>query len=127
VGKFCGVWRRARGHERASLAFELYTRRVREGIGAMAAALGRPDALIFTDGVGEHMAEVRAGIALPLAWMGMELDQAKNVSAAPDADVAADGSPVRVLIVHTREDLMVARETRRIASRRLRDGGQGTD
>jgi acetate kinase len=108
---------RAKEDQRASLAYDLYARRVREGIGAMAATLGRPDVLIFTDGVGEHMAEVRASIALPLAWMGMELDQGKNAVATPDADVAAAGSPVRILVVHTREDLMVARETRRIVAR----------
>ncbi len=65
---------RAQGHERASLAFDLYTRRIREGVGAVAAVLGRPDALIFTDGVGEHTAEVRASVTQPLAWMGIELN-----------------------------------------------------
>lgn len=107
---------RAEGDERAALAFALYTRRVREGIGAMAAVLGQPDALIFTDGVGEHMAEVRASVAQPLGWMGIEIDDARNAAAAPDIDVATATSRVRSLVIHTREDLMVAHETRRIVA-----------
>ncbi len=68
------------------------------------------------------MAEVRASVTQPLAWMGIELDEAQNASATPDADVEAATSRVRVLVIHTREDLMVARETRRVVARLDQDG-----
>lgn len=112
------------GDERAALAFNMYTARIREGIGAMAAALGGLDAVIFTDGVGEHMPEVRAAIVDPLAWLGIALDAERNAEAEPDTDVATADSAVRVLVIHTREDLMVARETRRVLAER---GAAGKD
>jgi acetate kinase len=105
---------RPAGEPRAALAFDVYVARLVEGIGAMAAALGGLDALVFTAGVGEHAAEVRAAACAPLGWFGVELDPAANVGATPDADIATPGSRVRVLVVRTREDLVVARETRRL-------------
>ena len=105
---------RERGDERASLALDMYTLRLREGIGAMAAHLGGLDALVFTDGVGENVAEVRRAAVEPLAWLGVELDPVANAHPKPDVDVSAKGSHVRVLVIHTREELMVARETQRV-------------
>lgn len=112
---------RDRGDERAALAFDMYTLRLREGIGAMAAHLGGLDALIFADGVGENVAEVRRAAVEPLEWLGVELDHAANARAKPDVDVSAAGSPVRVLVIRTREEFMVARETHRVLA--ARDNG----
>ncbi|HWE62455.1 MAG TPA: acetate kinase, partial [Chloroflexota bacterium] len=105
---------RSKGDARAALAFDMYTLRLREGIGAMATHLGGLDALVFTDGVGENAAEVRQATVEPLGWLGVELDADANAAAKPDVDVATIGSRVRVLVIHTREELMVARETRRV-------------
>lgn len=105
---------RAAGHERAGLAFDLYVARLGEGIAAMASHLGGLDALVFAGGVGEHAAAVRAAACGRLGWLGIALDGAANAAAVADVDVAAAGSAVRVLVVRTREDLMVARETRRL-------------
>ena len=102
------------GNERAALAFDMFTLRIREGIGAMIAHLGGLDALIFTDGVGENVPEVRQAVVEPLGWLGIELDQDANATARADVDVATPGSRVRVLVIHTREELMVARETHRV-------------
>jgi acetate kinase len=102
---------RAAGDPRAGLAFDLYVERLREGIGAMVAALGGVDALVFTGGVGEHAHELRAAACAGFAWIGLSLDEDANVAAAPDTDVAHPESRVRTLVVHTREELMVARET----------------
>jgi acetate kinase len=107
---------RQKGDERAALAFDIYTLRIREGIGAMAAHLGGLDALSFTDGVGEHVPEVREAVLAPLEWLGIKLDRAANRAAHADVDVAATDSRVRVLIIHTREELMVAREAHRLLS-----------
>ena len=109
---------RQRGEERAALAFAMYTLRLREGIGAMIAHLGGLDALIFTDGIGENVPEVRSAAVEPLTWLGIALDRDANTQVHPDADIAATGSRVRVLVIHTREELMVARETSRV----LREG-----
>ncbi|HEU5102413.1 MAG TPA: acetate/propionate family kinase [Roseiflexaceae bacterium] len=105
---------RQAGHKRAALAVAVYTARIREAIGAMAAALGGLDAITFADGVGEHCPEVRAAIIAPLGWMGIVLDDAANRSAQPDQDVATPEARVRVFVIHTREALMVAREVRRV-------------
>ena len=105
---------RAAGEARASLALDLYVNRLREGIAAMATALDDLDGLIFTGGVGEHAAEVRASACAGFAWMGLALDEATNAAAVADVDVATAESRARILILHTREDLMVARETAQV-------------
>jgi acetate kinase len=102
---------RAMGDSRAALAFDLYVTRLREGIGAMVASLGGIDALVFTGGVGEHASEVRAGACADFAWMGLSLDDDANANSMADAEVAMPASRVRVLVLHTREELLVARET----------------
>jgi acetate kinase len=105
---------RAAGDVRAALAFDLYVERLREGIGAMAAALAGIDALVFTGGVGEHAAEVRAGACRAFAWIGLTLDEAENATAARDGVISTPDSAVHVVVLHTREELMVARETMRV-------------
>jgi acetate kinase len=105
---------RAAGHTRAALAFDLYIARLRQEIGAMVATLGGLDALVFTAGVGEHASEVRAAACDRFAWIGLVLDDALNAAATPDTEIALPESRVRVLVLHTREELMVARETVRM-------------
>jgi acetate kinase len=105
---------RAAGHTRATLAFDLYIARLRQEIGAMVATLGGLDALVFTAGVGEHASEVRAAACDRFAWIGLVLDDALNAAATPDTEIALPESRVRVLVLHTREELMVARETVRM-------------
>jgi acetate kinase len=102
------------GHAGAGLALEVYTHRLRQAVGALAATLGGLDALVFTAGVGEHAAEVRAAACRGLEFLGVELDAAANAACRPDADVAAASSRVRVLVIATREDLTVVRETVRV-------------
>jgi acetate kinase len=103
-----------RGDARAQQAFALYNARIREGIAAMVAAMNGVDALVFTAGVGEHSAEVRGAVAGALGWMGVALDEAANAAAHPDTDIATADSRVRLLVIHTREELVVARDTRRV-------------
>lgn len=105
---------RRNGDTRAALAFAMYTLRVREGIGAMMTHLGGIDAISFTDGVGEHVPEVREAILEPLEWLGIKLDHDANRAAQADVDVAAHDSRIHVLVLRAREELMVARETQRI-------------
>jgi acetate kinase len=105
------------GHERARLALDLYAHRIRQTVGAMTATLGGIDALVFTAGVGEHAADVRDMVCRGLSCLGLELDAQANAAARPDADVAAVGSRARILVIGTREDVMIVRETVRVLRR----------
>ena len=104
------------GHERARLALEIYALRVRQAIGAMAVTLGGVDALVFTAGVGEHSASLRQSACAGLACVGVELDAHANERGSGDRDVAAKTSGARILALHTREELMIARETKRLVT-----------
>jgi acetate kinase len=98
------------GHERATLALEIYIHRLAAGIGAMIAVLGGIDALVFTAGVGEHSPEVRAAACQNLEYAGMKLDPKKNAESPPDQDISDRTSPVRVLLVRAGEDWEIARD-----------------
>jgi acetate kinase len=98
------------GHPQAKLALDVYTYRVRQAVGALAVTLGGVDALVFTAGVGEHAAEVRQSACAGLECLGLDLDPAANAAARPDADVARPGSPGRILVIATREDVTMLRE-----------------
>ncbi len=102
------------GHERARLALEVYAHRVRQTVGGLTATLGGVDALVFTAGVGEHAAEVRRLACAGLECLGLELDERVNADCRPDADVATAGSRGRILVIGTREDLVLVRETVRV-------------
>lgn len=98
------------GHERAQLALDIYIHRLRAGIGAMLASLGGLDALIFTAGVGENSAVVRAAACEAFGFLGLKLDGEKNQHSPVDEDIAAVDSAARVLVIHTQEDWEIARE-----------------
>jgi acetate kinase len=104
----------AAGHDQARLALAIYVHRLRQAIGAMAVTLGGVDALVFTAGVGENSAPVRAQACAGLACFGLVLDPQRNESIRPDGRIGADDSPGQVLVIHTREDLVILRETRRL-------------
>lgn len=100
----------------AGLALAVYLHRLRAGIAAMAASLGGLDVLAFTGGVGENAPSVRAGAAEALPFLGVALDHAANeavdVEATPEVDITAPGARARVVVVHTREDIEIARAVR---------------
>ena len=80
----------------------------------MAATLGGIDALVFTAGVGEGSPEIRKRVCEKLKYLGLELDPAANETCKPDADIAKPASTARILVIATREDLTIMRETRRL-------------
>ena len=98
------------GNERAQLALDIYIHRLRAGIGAMLASLGGLDALIFTAGVGENSAVVRAAACEAFGFLGLKLDGEKNQHSPVDEDISAVDSAARVLVIHTQEDWEIARE-----------------
>jgi acetate kinase len=91
------------------LGFAVFTYGVAKAVGAMVAALGGLDALVFTAGIGENRADVREAVAERLRFLGVALDGGRNEGAEPDCDVAAEDSRVRVFVIHAREDLVAAR------------------
>ncbi len=105
------------GNPRATLALRMFVHSVRRGIGAMAAALPRLDALIFTAGVGENAASIRADVCAGLGTLGVELDQQANAACVPDALISSPRSKVKVLVIHTREDVTILREVAALLKR----------
>ena len=106
-----------RGNELAQLAFDMFVHRLQSGIGSMTAVLGGMDALIFTGGIGEHSVEVREKTCANLEFLGVQLDVSKNIHPKLDADVAATGSRVRVLVIAAQEDWAIARECWKVLNR----------
>jgi acetate kinase len=102
------------GNPRARLALDIYAHRVRQTVGAMTATQGGVGTLVFTAGVGENAAPVRAQVCAGLEALGLELDPAANGRHRPDADVASPSSRGRILLIATREDLMIVREAVRV-------------
>ena len=112
----------ASGNARAALALDVYAYRIKKYIGAYTAVLGRVDALVFTAGVGENSAALRARILGGLAPLGYALDLAKNSGSPRGAefDISAEGSPSRIFVVPTNEELMIARDTYVLAAQQAR-------
>jgi acetate kinase len=102
------------GNPRARLALDVYIHRLQQTTAAMAASLGGLDALVFTAGVGEHSATIRAAACRGLEFLGLEIDAAANAGCKPDAEITAASSRVRILVIATREDLTIVRETVRV-------------
>ncbi len=101
------------GNGRARLALGIYAHSVRSAVGALAVTLGGVDALVFTAGVGENSAELREEVCRGLGCLSLRLDPGRNRSSRPDADLAVEGPGGRILALHTREDLHIAREALR--------------
>lgn len=103
--------RARKGDERCRLAIEMFCYRVAKYIGAYAAALGKVDAVVFTAGIGENDALVRGEICSYLGIFGVKIDAGKNSKAVKkEADISAKGARVKVLVIPTNEELMIAQE-----------------
>ena len=100
----------SRGDAQAGLAVDMYTHRVRQAIGALTATLGGIDALVFTAGVGENSAEIRAASCRGLECLGLALDADANTRCRPDADVARTDSRARILVIAAREEVTMLAE-----------------
>jgi acetate kinase len=106
---------RAKGRNRADVAFRMFTYRVKKYIAAYAAAMGGVDAVIFTGGIGQKSVEVREAALQGLEFMGIELDHDRNAAATGDeAEISTDASRVRVLVVPTNEEKTIARDVIRV-------------
>jgi acetate kinase len=106
--------RAAAGDRPAELAREVYLHRLRGLIASMAAAMNGIDALVFTGGVGENSAEIRARTMDGLKFLGIRYDPARNSPGATDREIGAADAPVRALVIAAREDLQIASEVREL-------------
>jgi acetate kinase len=102
------------GAPAARLALAVFAYRVATAVGAMATALGGLDAIVFTAGIGENSASVRAAVCERLGFVGVQLDPEANTSAKPDATISTPKSPVRVVVVEAHEDVVAARAAREL-------------
>ena len=99
------------GSEDAALALDKFAYEVRKYIGSYAAALGGLDCLVFTAGVGENSAEMRARICEGLEFLGVRIDPVKNKVRGEEALISTDDSKVKVWVIPTNEELMIAQDT----------------
>ena len=103
------------GNPKAKLALDVFIAAARHWIGAFLAQLNGADALVFTAGIGENDAPMRAAICANLDQLGVVLEPQKNAQTrAQEAVISADNAPVRVMVIPTNEELVVAREARRL-------------
>jgi len=101
----------AKGNKRAKLALDRFAYVVKKYIGAYIAVLNGVDALVFTAGLGENSASMREKICQDLDYLGIKIDPEKNKVRGQEALVSAEASPVKVLVIPTNEELMIARDT----------------
>ncbi|MBQ9891340.1 MAG: acetate kinase [Firmicutes bacterium] len=106
----------AKGDERAKLAFEMFVHRVKNYIGAYMAELNGADALIFTAGLGENDDIFRSMTCKDMDYLGIVLDEEKNRGCRQEADITGEGGKVKILILPTNEELMIARDTYEIVT-----------
>lgn len=108
----------AAGDPKAVLAENMYFYRIKKYIGAYAAALGGVDVIVFTGGVGENQASARWGACSGLEFMGVKLDAEKNKVRGEEAVISTDDSKVKVVVIPTDEELMIASDTMAILSQK---------
>jgi len=100
------------GNERAKLALDMYQYRVKKYIGSYTAVMGGVDAIVFTGGIGENADEMRKNIVKDFEYLGLEFDESKNKGVrGKETELSKDGSKVKVWIVPTDEELVIARDT----------------
>ena len=99
------------GDERARLGLDMYELRITKYIGAYAAEMGGVDIIVFTGGVGENQTGLRSSVCEPLAFMGVEIDAESNKVRGEEAIISTPSSRVKVCVIPTDEELMIARDT----------------
>ena len=102
------------GNERAALAVEIQKYQIKKYIGSYAAAMGGVDAIVFTGGIGENDASVRADVCADMEWMGLKFNAEANKVRGKETLLSAEDSKVQVWLIPTNEELMIARDTRDI-------------
>ncbi len=107
----------AQGNKRAQLALDKFAYTVRKYIGSYAAAMGGLDVVVFTAGLGENSADTRAQICEGLEFLGVTVDAGKNNIRGKEAEISKDGAKVKVFVIPTNEEIMIARDTKALAAK----------
>lgn len=103
------------GNEKAILSLEMYEQRITKYVGAFAAEMGGVDIIVFTGGVGEHQSSTRANVCNPLRFMGVEIDNAANdANNGDEGIISTPNSAVKVVVIPTDEEYMIAKDTEAI-------------
>ncbi|AGY77562.1 acetate kinase [Clostridium autoethanogenum] len=102
------------GNDRAKLALNMYYHKVKSFIGAYVAVLNGADAIIFTAGLGENSATSRSAICNGLSYFGIKIDEEKNKKRGEALEISTPDSKIKVLVIPTNEELMIARDTKEI-------------
>ena len=106
-----------KGNEKAQTALEIFDYRVAKYIGAYMVAMGGVDAIVFTAGIGENQSSTREVILEYLSFLNIELDQAANQVRKQEIEITTPDSKVKVLVIPTNEELMIARDTKEVIRR----------
>ena len=104
----------SKGDDKARLALDMFSYGVKKFIGSYTAAMNGVDAVVMTGGIGENSVDVRAMILKDLDYLGISFDPEKNKVRGEFADITADGGKVKVLVIPTNEELVIARDTKAI-------------
>ncbi|SNX55572.1 acetate kinase [Thermoanaerobacterium sp. RBIITD] len=104
------------GNKRAQLSLNIFSYRVKKTIGSYAAAMGGIDAIVFTAGVGENSPEIRESILEGLDFLGFKLDKEKNNVSGKEAIISTNDSKVKIMVVPTNEEYMIAKDTEKIVN-----------
>ena len=99
------------GDERAILCEKMYCHQIAKHVGSYIVAMGGVDAIVFTGGIGENNPQYREALAEKLAFLGVKIDEAKNNVRGEEIDITTPDSPVKVLVIPTNEELVIARDT----------------
>jgi acetate kinase len=103
------------GNTRAKLALDKFAYTVKKYIGSYAAAMGGVDVLVFTAGLGENSAAARKEVCEGLEFLGIEIDDVKNNTRGKEAEISKDNTKVKVFVIPTNEEVMIARDTKTLA------------
>ena len=103
------------GNKRAAIALEAFAYRVKKYIGSYAAAMSGVDCIVFTAGVGENDGGVRQNVLSGLEWMGVEIDETVNATKRGEIEISTPDSKVKVFVIPTNEELVIARDTLALA------------
>ncbi|SFG43255.1 acetate kinase [Sporolactobacillus nakayamae] len=104
-----------RGNKRAKLAINVFVERIQKYIGSFAAKMNGVDAIIFTAGIGEHSSEVRGQVLNGLGFMGIDWDADQNKINGQETFINTDKSKVKIMVIPTNEEVMIARDTVRLS------------
>ena len=106
----------AAGDERALLIEKMYAHQITKFVGSYIACMGGADAIVFTGGIGENAGQYRAAVCEKLAYMGVKIDPEKNKIRGEEVEISTPDSTIKVYVIPTNEELMIARDTLEIVN-----------